>query len=192
MGVQVDTLERPPTPGTLERTPFLRDLVGNSFSLCYQCGLCTGSCRSAYAMKYTPRQVMNLLQLGRADEAVASGSGLLCTACYSCTFRCPRGVAVTDVMAAVQRLSLAENHADPHIRRFYRAFMRTIERHGRFHEVEFLIRYYAANPLRLRGQFRVGLSLLAKGKVVLKPPKMESQKAIAAMFRKAAQIEGRP
>jgi heterodisulfide reductase subunit C len=192
MGAQVDTLERASTPKTLERMPFLTDLVGNDFSLCYQCGLCTGSCRTAYAMKYTPRQVMNLLQLGRVDEAVASGSGLLCTSCFSCTFRCPRGVAITDIMGAIQRLSLAQKHADPHIRRFYQAFMRTVERHGRFHEAEFLIRYYAANPLRLRGQIRVGLTLLRKGKVTMRSPKVKSQKGIAAMFRKAAQIEGRP
>jgi hypothetical protein len=70
--------------------------------------------------------------------------------------------------------------------------MRTVERHGRFHEVEFLVRYYAPNPLRLREQVSVGLTLLRKGKITLKPPKMQSQKAIAAMFRKAAQIEGRP
>jgi heterodisulfide reductase subunit C len=192
MGGQVTALEKPWAPHTLERIPSLTDLVGNDFSLCYQCGLCTGSCRTAYAMKYTPRQVMNLLQLGRMEEAVASGSGLLCTACYSCTFRCPRGVAVTDLMATVQRLSLAENHADPHIRRFYEAFMRTVEHHGRFHEVEFLVRYYAPNPLRLREQVSVGLTLLRKGKITPKPPRMRSQEAIAAMFRKAAQIEGRP
>ncbi|MDH4209732.1 MAG: heterodisulfide reductase subunit C, partial [Anaerolineae bacterium] len=42
----------------------LKDPLGNSFEFCYQCGLCTASCRTAYAMKYTPRQVMNLLQLG--------------------------------------------------------------------------------------------------------------------------------
>jgi heterodisulfide reductase subunit C len=192
MGAQPNTIERAWTPHTLKHTPSTTDFVGNDFSLCYQCGLCTGSCRTAYAMKYTPRQVMNLLQLGRADEAVASGSGLLCTACYSCTFRCPRGVAVTDMMAAVQRLSLSQRHADPHIRRFYQAFMRTVERHGRFHEVEFLVRYYAPNPLRLREQVGVGLTLLRKGKITLKPPEMRSQKAIAAMFRKAAQIEGRP
>jgi heterodisulfide reductase subunit C len=192
MGAQVDTLERASTPKTLERMPFLTGLVGNDFSLCYQCGLCTGSCRTAYAMKYTPRQVMNLLQLGRVDEAVASGSGLLCTSCFSCTFRCPRGVAITDLMGAIQRLSLAQRHADPHIRRFYQAFMRTVEHHGRFHEVEFLVRYYAPNPLRLREQVGVGLTLLRKGKITVKPPQMQSQKAIAAMFRKARQIEGRP
>jgi len=192
MGAQVSTVEKPWTLQTPEHVLASRDLVGNDFSLCYQCGLCTGSCRTAYAMKYTPRQIMNLLQLGREDEAVASGSGLLCTACYSCMFRCPRGVAVTDLMGAIQRLSLHQKHADPHIQRFYRAFMRTVERHGRFHEAEFLVRYYAVNPLRLRSEFRLGLMLLTKGKVVLKAPKVKSQKGIAAMFRKAAEIEGRP
>jgi heterodisulfide reductase subunit C len=192
MGGQVTTLEKPWAPHTLERIPYLTDLVGNDFSLCYQCGLCTGSCRTAYAMKYTPRQIMNLLQLGCENEAVASGSGLLCTACYSCMFRCPRGVAVTDLMGAIQRLSLHQKHADPHIQRFYRAFMRTVQRHGRFHEAEFLVRYYAPNPLRLRSELRLGLMLLLKGKVTLKAPKVKSKKGIAAMFRKAAEIEGRP
>jgi heterodisulfide reductase subunit C len=113
-------------------------------------------------MKYTPRQVMNLLQLGCADEAVASGSGLLCTACYSCTFRCPRGVAVTDMMAAVQRLNLARNLAHRDIRRFYRTFMRTVERHGRFHEVEFLVRYFLPNPVLLTKDI-AWASTLARG-----------------------------
>ena len=175
-----------------ERAQIMKDPLGNSFEFCYQCGLCTASCRTAFAMKYTPRQVMNLLQLGCADEAVASGSGLLCTACYSCTFRCPRGVAVTDMMAAIQRLNLRRKHADRDIRRFYLSFMRTVERHGRFHEVEFMTRYFAPNPLLLRAEFGVGLHLLTKGKISLKPTKVKNQKGIAAMFRKAEEIEGRP
>jgi heterodisulfide reductase subunit C len=143
-------------------------------------------------MKYTPRQVMNLLQLGCEDEAVAGGSGLLCTACYSCTFRCPRGVAVTDMMAAIQRRNLASKHADGDLRRFYRSFMRTVERHGRFHEVEFMTRYFLPNPFLLKAEFGVGLYLLTKGKVPLNPAKVKNQKGIAAMFRKAEEIEGKP
>jgi len=170
----------------------MKDPLGNSYDFCYQCGLCTASCRTAFAMKYTPRQVMNLLQLGCEDEAAASGSGMLCTACYSCTFRCPRGVAVTDMMAAIQRLNLHRRHADGDIRRFYLSFMRTVERHGRFHEVEFLARYFIPNPTLLTGQVRLGLSLLSKGKISLIPPKMKGPKAIAAMFRKAEEIEGMP
>ena len=175
-----------------EPVKILKDPLGNSFEFCYQCGLCTASCRTAYAMKYTPRQIMNLLQLGCENEAVASGSGLLCTACYSCTFRCPRGVAVTDVMAAIQRASLARNHADRDIRRFYRSFMRTVERHGRFHEAEFLARYFIPNPLLLTAEVGLGLKLLSKGKISLSPPTMKNRKVMAAMFRKAAEIEGRP
>ena len=174
-----------------EAVHVMKDPLGNSFEFCYQCGLCTASCRTAFAMRYTPRQVMNLLQLGCEDEAAASGSGMLCTACYSCTFRCPRGVAVTDMMAAVQRLNLHRKHADGDIRRFYLSFMRTVERHGRFHEAEFLARYFLPNPMLLTSEIGLGLALLSKGKLDLKPPRMKSQKAIGAMFRKAEEIEGR-
>jgi len=175
-----------------ERVQIMKDPLGHSFEFCYQCGLCTASCRTAFAMRYTPRQVMNLLQLGCEDEAVASGSGLLCTACYSCTFRCPRGVAVTDMMAAIQRRNLASKHADSDLRRFYRSFMRTIERHGRFHEVEFMTRYFGPNPLLLKAEFGVGLQLLIKGKISLNAPAMKNPKAVAAMFRKAEEIESGP
>jgi heterodisulfide reductase subunit C len=192
MGAELETIDKAWTLQTPEHVLAARDLVGNDFSLCYQCGLCTGSCRTAYAMKYTPRQIMNLLQLGREDEAIAGGSGLLCTACFACTFRCPRGVAITDLMGAIQRLTLHQKHADPHIQSFYRAFMRTVERHGRFHEAEFVVRYYAPNPLRLREDIRLGLMLFRKGKITLKAPNVKSRKAIAAMFRKAVEIEGRP
>jgi heterodisulfide reductase subunit C len=178
------------SPGS-EPVEVLKDPLGNSFEFCYQCGLCTASCRTSYAMKYTPRQVMNLLQLGCADEAVAAGSGLLCTTCYSCTFRCPRGVAVTDVMTAIQRLSLAKGHADGDIRRFYRAFMRTLERHGRFTETEFLARYLIPNPRLAMADAGLGLRLFSKGKIVLNPPTMKNPKTIAAMFRKAEEMEGR-
>jgi hypothetical protein len=58
--------------------------------------------------------------------------------------------------------------------------------------VEFLARYFAPNPVLLVEEIRLGLSLLAKGKVNLNPPKMASRKAMAAMFRKAEEIEGRP
>jgi len=170
----------------------MKDPLGNSFEFCYQCGLCTASCRTAFAMKYTPRQVMNLLQLGCEDEAAASGSGMLCTACYSCTFRCPRGVAVTDMMAAIQRLNLHRKHADGDIRRFYLSFMRTVERHGRFHEIEFMTRYFLPNPLLLRAELGVGFQLLAKGKISLFPTGVKNPKAMAAMFRKAQEIEGTP
>jgi heterodisulfide reductase subunit C len=175
-----------------EPVQIMKDPLGNSFEYCYQCGLCTASCRTSYAMKYTPRQVMNLLQLGCADEAVAGGSGLLCTACYSCTFRCPRGVAVTDTMAAIQRLNLAKKHADGDVRRFYRSFIRTVERHGRFHEAEFLARYLLPNPILLSKDLGLGLKLFAKGKISLNPPTMKNRKAMAAMFRKVEEIEGRP
>ncbi len=170
----------------------MKDPLGKSFEYCYQCGLCTASCRTAFAMKFTPRQVMNLLQLGCEDEAAASGSGMLCTACYSCTFRCPRGVAVTDMMAAIQRLNLHRKHADANIRRFYLSFMRTVERHGRFHEAEFLVRYFGPNPVLLTQEIGLGLALLTKGKMDLNPPSMKHPKAIEAMFRKAEEIEGRP
>jgi len=51
---------------------------------CIQCGTCTASCPTAYAMDYTPRQLWRLVQLGLKNEVLSSNSFWLCTACYAC------------------------------------------------------------------------------------------------------------
>ena len=39
---------------------------------CIQCGTCSASCPTAYAMDYTPRQLWKLVQLGLKEEVVNS------------------------------------------------------------------------------------------------------------------------
>ena len=41
---------------------------------CIQCGTCTASCPTAYAMDYTPRQLWRLIQLGLKEEVLRSNS----------------------------------------------------------------------------------------------------------------------
>ena len=41
---------------------------------CIQCGTCTASCPTAYAMDYTPRQLWRLVQLGLKEEVLSSNS----------------------------------------------------------------------------------------------------------------------
>ena len=75
---------------------------------CIQCGTCTASCPTAYAMDYTPRQLWRLVQLGLREDAMHSRTFWLCTNCYSCSIRCPRGIALTETMAALKRLAIEE------------------------------------------------------------------------------------
>jgi heterodisulfide reductase subunit D len=69
---------------------------------CMQCGTCTASCPTAYAMDYTPRQLWQMMRLGMEEEVLNSQTFWLCTVCKSCQVRCPRGISLTDAMIALK------------------------------------------------------------------------------------------
>ena len=79
---------------------------GERVLTCYQCGTCSGSCPTASAMDYNPRRILHMLRLGLAERVLDSRGIWLCTACYSCTDRCPREIKITDAMLSLRRLAV--------------------------------------------------------------------------------------
>ncbi len=77
--------------------------------MCYQCGTCTGSCPSAPRSSYRIRLFMRRNVLGLEDESLTDPDLWLCTTCYSCTDRCPRDIAPTDVIMAMRNLAAERN-----------------------------------------------------------------------------------
>ncbi len=73
--------------------------------MCYQCGTCTSSCPSAPRSSYRIRKFVRRALLGLEDEALTDPDLWLCTTCYSCTDRCPRDIAPTDVNMAMRNLA---------------------------------------------------------------------------------------
>ena len=73
--------------------------------MCYQCGTCTVSCPSAPRSTYRIRKFMRRAVLGLENEALTDPDLWLCTTCYSCTDRCPRDIAPTDVIMAMRNLA---------------------------------------------------------------------------------------
>jgi len=69
---------------------------------CIQCGTCSASCPTAFAMDYTPRQLWQMVRLGMKEDVLASRTFWLCTTCKSCQVRCPRGIPITDTMIALK------------------------------------------------------------------------------------------
>jgi heterodisulfide reductase subunit D len=80
---------------------------------CMQCGTCSSSCPTAYAMDYTPRQLWQMMRLGMEEEVLNSQTFWLCTACKSCQVRCPRGISLTDAMLALKEYATREDVAVP-------------------------------------------------------------------------------
>jgi heterodisulfide reductase subunit C len=73
--------------------------------MCFQCGTCTGSCPSAPRSSYRIRLFVRRAVLGLEEESLTDPDLWLCTTCYSCTDRCPRDIAPTDVIMAMRNLA---------------------------------------------------------------------------------------
>ncbi|WP_067048406.1 CoB--CoM heterodisulfide reductase subunit C [Methanofollis ethanolicus] len=87
---------------------FLKDVEKLSRSIphmCFQCGTCTGSCPSAPRSSYRIRKFVRRAVLGLEKESLTDPDLWLCTTCYSCTDRCPRDIAPTDVIMAMRNLA---------------------------------------------------------------------------------------
>jgi len=71
---------------------------------CLQCGTCSSSCPTYFAMDVSPRQLWRMLSLGLKQEISQSSTFWMCTACNSCTVRCPRGIQVAESMRQIREL----------------------------------------------------------------------------------------
>ncbi len=176
--------------------PSFADLVApdrEKLLTCIQCGTCTASCQTAYAMDYTPRQLWRLIQLGLKDEVLSSNSYWLCTACYACTLRCLRGIACTETMSTLKRMSVAAGMEKLNSSaRFYEAFKESVYRHGRMHEVELMTIFFGkTRRIKVMDFSRLGFTLWRKGKVSLDASRVDIKglDQIKAIYQKVAELE---
>ncbi len=182
----------PVTPPSETRTmPPLQDVdlqnVKQMVRACIQCGTCSGSCPNEFAMDFTPRRLWRLVLMGRGTEIFHSRTFTLCSSCYTCTLRCPRGLPLTEAMSALKQAAARQ---DLKLYRkstlFYQSFMQSVRRHGRVREFEFMSLYFTklkhpVVPLRFAP---LGLKLIRKGKVRLQLPTKGNGK-LEAIFKKA-------
>jgi Fe-S oxidoreductase len=106
--------------GVLDLTTLNRDLAQEvapdwwrKLLSCIQCGTCSASCPTAYAMDYTPRQLWQMLRLGLEAEILTSRTFWLCTVCKSCQVRCPRDIQITDMMVALKEYAYRRGEGVP-------------------------------------------------------------------------------
>jgi len=75
---------------------------------CYQCGKCTAGCPVADFMDVVPNEMMRLVMLGEIEKLLNSKAIWLCTSCFQCGTRCPKGIEVHRVFEALRCISLRE------------------------------------------------------------------------------------
>jgi heterodisulfide reductase subunit C len=168
--------------------------IKDKVSACIQCGTCTGSCGSSYAMDITPRRLWRLVQLGEKEEIFNSKTFYLCSACYFCTLRCPRGLPLTEVMAQLKRIAQKEGmNRFRESSLFYKSFMDTLKRYGRIREVEFINRYFISmkNPTIPIGYISIGIRLMKRGKMHFEVPRLFGKGRFDDLFKRVEEVEGR-
>jgi heterodisulfide reductase subunit C len=176
------TLVRQVTPGRWEK-----------MLSCIQCGTCTASCPAAAAMDLSPRRMWRMVQLGLTDEVLRSKTMWLCSLCYQCQVRCPRGIPLTDTITRLKQMALERGTARwRESTAFYHAFANVMRRYGHMRELEFMVRYFlATNPLAALGYVRLGLTLLLRGKARIELPRLVGRGRLDRLFARVAELEGR-
>jgi heterodisulfide reductase subunit C len=134
-----------------------------------------------------------MVQLGLTDEVLASKTMWLCSLCYQCQVRCPRGIPLTETITRLKEMALARGTARwRESTVFYRAFASVMRRYGRMRETEFMALYLmGSNPLSALGFAKLGLTLLMRGKIHLELPALGKGR-LDRLFERVAELEGRP
>ena len=181
----------------VDRDSFLEEVYsvpgGDSIRWCIQCGTCSGSCPSVTQMDYSPRQTIALIRSGRSHDVLTGNSMWVCASCYLCTVRCPKEVKITELMHALERLSvhhglISRRTSTPIM---YRAFVDSVKSNGRIHELGMMIKFFLkTNPLASLKILPVGLSLFLHGRMSIKPRKIKGTEQIKAMVKRAQTLGG--
>lgn len=92
----------------------IKDISLQKVMSCYQCGKCTAGCPLADHMDIVPSEMMRLVMLGEIEKLLSSKAIWLCTSCFQCGTRCPKGIEVHRVFEALRSIALREgkNYTD--------------------------------------------------------------------------------
>ncbi len=168
--------------------------TGESVFNCYQCGKCTAGCPLAAEMDYSPNQIVRMLQLGipeLEEEALKTFTIWLCLTCETCSARCPQEVDLAAIMEYLRQESLRRGLVHPKakdILAFHQAFLDSIRKNGRLHEVG-LVAAYKMKTLHLLQDVLVAPKLLFRGKLKLFPHSIAGKKAVQKIFKRTIQEE---
>jgi heterodisulfide reductase subunit C len=160
---------------------------GENVGLCWHCRTCAGGCPYVKAMDYHPHAVFRMVQLGLRKEALESSTIWICVSCNTCSIQCPAAIDIPAIMDALRHMALEEGVkiAQPQIVKFHEEVLGSIERYGRTHKLEIMMRY----KVRMRQWFQdmdLGLKMLSRRKLDLTPSKINRPEEVSRLFTGSA------
>lgn len=171
---------------------FARVDSAEKIKTCMGCGICSGSCPFKHHMEHSPRKLFAMIRAGRRQEVLECPDIMLCTSCYACQVRCPRGIPVIDVMHGLAHYAL-ENGYTPRAESavFGRKFWSNIQRTGRVDE-KMVATFYmlAGGPVKALKKglafWDIGLKQMLARRMPLLPARgIKGKKGLKKMLAKA-------
>ncbi len=173
---------------------------GENLHACYYCQKCTAGCPTAFTMDYKPAQLLRLIQLGQKDRVLGSRAIWMCIGCEACGTRCPNDIRLAPVMDVLRHMALDEGYKpDTAVYSLHRAFLESIRRWGRMHEVTMLAEFktrcllseYSVFFEGLLGDMKMGGELMLKGKLSFLPDRIKRMEEIKALYEEATDASSR-
>jgi heterodisulfide reductase subunit C len=190
----LETLSQPlaPSLSLLERLGRETPL---SVSSCYQCKKCSSGCPLTFAMDLLPDQVIRLALLGQEEQLLGSRTIWVCSACETCTTRCPNGVDIAGVMDWLKEEALKRGKDLPEreVAAFHRFFLESIRAAGgRLSEARLMRRFLFFKLRRsfdaeeLKADLRLGWELRKRGRLrLLGPWALRGKGEVKKIFKKS-------
>ena len=160
---------------------------------CFQCRKCTSGCPVTFAMDIYPDKVIRLAILGQKERVLRCNTIWVCSACETCTTRCPNEVDIAATMDALKEMAVREGIKSPQPKTyaFHKAFLNDIKRRGRMFEGRLMQSYFLKSGELFRKiadgtikeDINLGLNMYKKGRLPLRPKGIRGKKEIKKILR---------
>ncbi len=183
----------------LQPREHLAEQLPTGASACFQCKKCSCGCPLTFAMDLLPDQVIRLALLGQEQRLFNCRTIWVCSACETCTTRCPNGVDIAGTMDWLKEEALKRGYTSPQpgVTRFHQTFLETVRLSGgRLSEPLLLALYQVRGggileKIRsgaVRDELRLGWELARRGRLVPRlPRKFKGAAELKKIFANARQ-----
>ncbi|MCW8825666.1 MAG: 4Fe-4S dicluster domain-containing protein, partial [Gammaproteobacteria bacterium] len=117
--------------------------------MCMQCGVCSGSCPMQNNWEHPPQELFMMIRANKREEVLTSTSMWMCTSCYNCIARCPRGLPITHIMHGLatyaKRLNLVPKEQPT--AKFAQLMWDNLTKKGRTNELKLGLSLYFMNGI---------------------------------------------
>lgn len=187
------------------RSSFLNEVEanveeGHMVKMCMQCGVCSGSCPMQNNWEHPPQELFMMIRANKREEVLTSTSMWMCTSCYNCIARCPRGLPITHIMHGLatyaKRLNMVPKNQPT--AKFAQLMWDNLTKKGRTNELKLGLSLYFMNGIgegikKSLAMKDVGLGMMKTGRLnpmeIIGGHGIKDTSGLKKMLAKAQEIE---